>query len=138
VNRILIFLLSAYFGLGVFFSAVVAPVLFRSLERPVAGGIVEQIFPFYFGAGLGAAGVSLLIALTSKMSRLLITLIAANLLVLLALQFYVLPRIHTLKGADSPAFVKLHLLSVIMSVISLFFTFSAIIYLIVRTKDAGS
>lgn len=138
MNRVIVFLLSAYFGLGVFFNVVVAPVLFRSLERSVAGSIVEHIFPFYFGAGLGAVGVSLLIALTSKMSRLLILLIGANLLVLLALRFYVLPKIHTLKGADSLAFVKLHLLSEIMSVVSLFFTFSAIIYLIVRTRDAGS
>jgi len=133
----MIFLLSSYFGLGAFFSVVVAPTLFRSLERAVAGSIVEKIFPFYFGLGLGAVAVSLLIALTSRMSRLLITLLSANLLVLLALQFYVLPKAHGLKAVDSPAFVKLHLISVIMSVISLFFTFSSIVYLIVRTKDAG-
>jgi hypothetical protein len=72
------------------------------------------------------------------MSRLLIVLLGINFTVLLALQFYVLPRVHSLKGADSPAFVKLHLLSVIMSVVSLFFTFAAILYLIVRAKDAGS
>jgi len=88
VNRVMIFLLSSYFGLGAFFSAVVAPSLFRSLERAVAGGIVEQIFPFYFGIGLGAVGISLLIALTSRMSNLLIALLGAN--------FLVRERIHRL------------------------------------------
>ncbi len=138
MNRVLIFLLSSYFGLGLFFSVVTAPTLFKTLERTVAGSVVEKIFPFYFGAGLGAVVLSLLIAISSRMSKLLILLLTANTAVLLTLQFYIVPKVHNLKVADSPAFVKLHLLSVIMSVISLFFTFSAIIYLIVRTKDGGS
>ena len=134
----MIFLLSFYFGLGSFFSFIVAPELFRTLERSVAGDIVERIFPLYFGVGLGAVGVSLLIGLTSRMKRFLLTLLAVNLLVLLALEFYVLPKAHSLKVAGSPEFMKMHLVSVIMSTVSLFLTFGAIVYLIVRTRDAGS
>ena len=134
----MIFLLSFYFGLGSFFSFIVAPELFKSLERSVAGGIVEKVFPLYFGVGLGAVGISLLIGITSKMRKFLLTLLAINFLVLLALEFYVLPKAHALKVAGSPDFVKMHLISVIMSTVSLFLAFGAIVYLIVRTKDAGS
>ncbi len=134
----MIFLLSFYFGLGSFFSFIVAPELFKTLERSVAGDIVERIFPLYFGVGLGAVGISLLIGLTSKMKRFLLTLLAVNLLVLIALEFYVLPKAHSLKVSGSPEFMKMHLVSVIMSTVSLFLTFGAIVYLIVRTKDAGS
>ncbi len=134
----MIFLLSFYFGLGSFFSFIVAPELFKTLERSVAGDIVERIFPIYFGVGLGAVGISLLIGITSKMKRFLLTLLAVNLLVLIALEFYVLPKAHSLKVSGSPEFMKMHLVSVIMSTVSLFLTFGAIVYLIVRTKDAGS
>lgn len=134
----MIFLLSFYFGLGSFFSFVVAPELFSTLDKSQAGSIVEKIFPLYFGVGLGAVGVSFLIGLTSKMSRFLLTLIGTNLIVLLILEFYVLPQAHSLKVSGSPDFVKMHLISVIMSTVSLFLTFGAIVYLIVRTRDAGS
>ncbi len=134
----MIFLLSFYFGLGAFFSYIVAPQLFKSLERSVAGGIVEKVFPLYFGIGLGAVGISLLIAVTSKMSRFLLTLLAVNLIILLVLQFYILPQAHALKSTSSPEFVRVHLISVIMSTVSLFFTFGAIVYLIVRTKDVNT
>jgi len=138
VSRVMIFLLSFYFGLGTFFSFIVAPNLFKSLERAVAGSIVEKVFPLYFGIGLGAVGISLLIGVTSKMSRFLLMLLTVNFLILLVLEFYVLPEAHSLKTAGSPEFVKIHLVSVIMSTVSLFFTFGAVVYLIVRTKDAGS
>ncbi len=134
----MVFLLSFYFGLGSFFSYIVAPQLFKSLERSVAGGIVEKIFPLYFGIGLATVGISLLIGITSRMSRFLLFLLAVNLLILLALNFYVLPEAHSLKVAGSPEFTRVHLISVIMSTVSLFLTFGAIVYLIVRTKDAGS
>ncbi|WP_121013053.1 DUF4149 domain-containing protein [Hydrogenivirga caldilitoris] len=138
MNRIMIFMLSFYFGLGAFFSYIVAPELFRSLERSVAGGIVEKVFPIYFGIGLGAVGLSLLIGLASKMDRFLIALLAVNLIVLLALQFYVLPEAHALKSTGSPEFARAHLISMIMSTVSLFFTFGAIVYLIVKTKNGSS
>ena len=134
----MIFLLSFYFGLGSFFSYIVAPELFRSLERGVAGGIVEKVFPLYFGVGLGTVGISLLIGITSKMSRFLLLLLAINFLVLLYLEFKLVPQAHALKVAGSPEFARAHLMSVILSMVSLFLTFGSIVYLIVKTKDAGS
>ncbi len=138
MNRVMIFLLSFYFGLGSFFSYVVAPQLFRILEKSVAGEIVEKIFPLYFGIGLGTISISLLIGLTSRMSKFLLMLLSVNLLILLALNFYILPQAHALKEAGSEEFTKVHLISVIMSTLSLFFTFGAIIHLIVRPKDGSA
>jgi len=133
----MIFLLSLYFGLGGFFSFYMAPLLFKTLEKSLAGSVVEKVFPVYFGVGLAAVGTSLLLALSSKMPKFLDTLLIVNLIILLALEFYVLPEAHSLKVAGSPEFIKMHLISVIMSTVSLFFTFGAIIYLIVK-RDVGS
>lgn len=133
----MIFLLSFYFGLGSFFSFIVAPLLFKTLDRSLAGKVVEEVFPLYFGIGIGAVGISLLIGITSKMGKFLLTLLVLNLLVLLALEFYVLPQANSLKVAGSPEFARMHLISVIMSTVSLFLTFGAIVYLIVRTKDVS-
>ncbi len=137
MNRVMLFLLSFYFGLGTFFSFIVAPFLFETLDRNLAGMVVERVFPFYFGIGLGAVGISLLIGITSRMKKFLLTLLAVNFIVLLVEFFYILPKAHALKVSNSPEFAKIHLISVIASVVSLFFTFGAIVYLIVK-RDVGT
>ncbi len=131
----MIFLLSFYFGLGTFFSFAVAPTLFRVLERSSAGAVVERIFPLYFGIGLLSVGAVLLMALTYRAGRFLLGLLVANLSVLAVEFFYVLPKLGHLKDALSPDFARYHLISVILSTLSLFFTFGSIIYLIVRRYD---
>ena len=138
MSGVIIFLLSFYFGVGSFFSFVVAPELFRSLEREVAGSVVEKVFPLYFGIGLGAVGISLLLALSSKMSRFLLLLLGLNLILLGILEFYVLPQIHELKLSGSPEFMKMHLISVIMSTVSLFLTFGSVVFVVVKTRDGDS
>jgi len=115
----MIFLLSFYFGLGAFFSFAVTPVLFKVLERSAAGAVVERIFPLYFGIGLGSVGAVFLMALGFSLEF-----------------FHILPTLRELKASGSPEFTKYHLYSVILGTVSLFFTFGAIIYLIVkRTND---
>ncbi len=133
----MLFLLSMYFGLGGFFSFFVAPTLFKVLEREQASAVVERVFPYYFWIGLAVVAVSLLIALTSKMPKFLNMLLMVNLMVLIALVFYVSPKVHDLKVAGSPEFLKMHLVSVIMSTVSLFLTFGSIVYLIVK-RNVGS
>ncbi len=135
MKRIMIFLLSFYFGLGTFFSFIVAPTLFKTLERTTAGAVVERVFPLYFGIGLGSVGVVLLMALSSRLGKFLIALLAVNLAVLALELFYILPSAHELKSMGSEEFVKYHLYSVILSTVSLFFTFGAIVYLIVKREN---
>ena len=137
MDRIMIFLLSFYFGAGSFFSFLVAPELFKQLEKQVAGGIVDDLFPIYFGIGVGAVGASLLMGITSKMRRFLIALLLVNFLIVLALEFYVVPSAHELKAVDYNAFRKMHLISMIMNTLSLFLTFGAIVHLIARPKNAA-
>ncbi len=130
--RIMIFLLSFYFGLGTFFSFAVAPVLFKVLERTTAGAVVERIFPLYFGIGLGSVGAVFLMALSLRLSKFLLSLLAVNLLLLALEFFHILPTLGELKASGSPDFMKYHLYSVILGTVSLFFTFGAIVYLIVK------
>ena len=131
----MIFLLSFYFGLGAFFSFAVTPVLFKVLEKSAAGAVVERIFPLYFGIGLGSVGAVFLMALSSRLGKFLLTLLTVNLIVLSLEFFYILPTIGDLKATGSPEFSKYHLYSVILGTVSLFFTFGAIVYLIVKRTD---
>ena len=132
MKRIIIFILSFYFGLGSFFSYIVAPILFNTLGKSTAGNVVEKIFPLYFGIGLGAVFISTLMSVTSKMSAFLNLLLTVNLIVLVALNFNVLPGLQSLPDPSSSEFLKMHVVSTIMSTVSLFFTFGAIVYLIVK------
>lgn len=36
------------FGAMVFFSAVIAPLVFTKLDGPIAGGFIRQLFPWYY------------------------------------------------------------------------------------------
>jgi hypothetical protein len=53
MDKLLLFLNSAYLGLGAFFSFYVAPTLFKVLEKTEAGKVVERVFPVYFSLGSG-------------------------------------------------------------------------------------
>jgi hypothetical protein len=48
MDKLLLFLNSAYLGLGAFFSFYVAPTLFKVLEKTEAGKVVERVFPCLF------------------------------------------------------------------------------------------
>jgi hypothetical protein len=55
----LILALSIWVGSIVFFSAVVAPEIFKNLEAGLAGSLLSHIFPTYYLAGALCGGVAL-------------------------------------------------------------------------------
>ena len=61
--RILHGLATAFLGAGlgvqIFLSFLVAPAVFRLVERPVAARVMEGVFPGYYGFGLTTLGVAL-------------------------------------------------------------------------------
>lgn len=66
-------------GSMVFFSAVMAPLIFIKLDMPVAGGFVRAVFPWYYlliAVLAGIGGLGLLAALPLNASMLL--LVAAS------------------------------------------------------------
>ena len=69
MGKFLLFLNSAYLGIGSFFSLFVAPNLFRVLQKEQAGAVVERGFPVYFSIGLVVSFITLILGL--KLGRLI-------------------------------------------------------------------
>lgn len=51
INIVILLLLGAYIGFNIFFSFIVAPLLFSHFNHRLAGEITNLIFPYYFASG---------------------------------------------------------------------------------------
>ncbi|MDW8293993.1 MAG: DUF4149 domain-containing protein [Aquificaceae bacterium] len=120
MDRFLLFLNSAYLGLGSFFSFFLAPLLFRVLQREQAGSVVERVFPVYFSLGFGVSLLTLLLGF--RLGKLLPLLALINFLLHAFHLFYILPTTHGFKSVDYDAFVRWHGISMGVNLISLLLT----------------
>lgn len=57
-------LLGAGLGVQVFLSFLLAPAMFRAVERPVAVQVMQGVFPGYYGFGLATLAMTLVLAVT--------------------------------------------------------------------------
>ena len=102
-----------------FFSAVVAPTVFKSLEEREAGVFLRAFFPKYyiFGILLGAASVVILMFMPIS-AILTYAVVAMTLLTVLGRMS--IPIINNARDSgDEAGFKKYHLISVMMNVLTL-------------------
>lgn len=112
-------LVSIWSGVIIFFSAVVAPTVFKSLEEREAGVFLRAFFPKYyiFGIVLGVVSVTILIIMPISVI-LTYAIVAMTLLTVLGRMS--IPIINNARDSgDEPGFKKYHLISVMMNVITL-------------------
>ena len=112
-------LVSIWSGVIIFFSAVVAPTVFKSLEEREAGVFLRAFFPKYyiFGIVLGIASVVILMFMPIS-AILTYAIVAMTLLTLLGRMS--IPIINNARDSgDEAEFKKYHLISVMMNVITL-------------------
>jgi hypothetical protein len=97
---IALILVAGVWGSMLFFGAVVAPAVFRSLDPPAAGSFIRQLFPRYYrvlGVACGVASMLLLLALPQQaMALILLALVAGA---FLGARHFMLPRINALRDA---------------------------------------
>ena len=129
-EKISLFLLSVFFGLGAFFSFYVAPTLFRVLERNQAGAVVEKVFPVYFGLGLILVALALLIG--REIGKVFVILGIINLALLGLEFFYVVPTMHKLKQTNYQFFMKYHGVSMLINLLILLLTLTKAILIILK------
>ncbi|HID66279.1 MAG TPA: DUF4149 domain-containing protein [Aquificaceae bacterium] len=129
-EKLVLFLLSVFFGLGSFFSFYVAPTLFKTLEKSQAGTVVEKVFPVYFAIGLVLVLVSLILGF--NFGKIFITLVVLNLILLLIQEFFIIPTAHTLKQTNYQLFLKYHGISMAINLGILILTFIKILILILK------
>lgn len=93
-------LLAALFGGMVFFPAVVAPLVFRTLDEASAGRFLRALFPRYYAfmiATAGAAGLLVLFAAEESWRALVLLSIAAS---TLAVRQLLVPRLNAWRDAE--------------------------------------
>ena len=112
-------LVSIWSGVIIFFSAVVAPTVFKSLEERDAGVFLRAFFPKYyiFGIILGVLSFSVLMAMPIS-SSLTYAIVAMTLLTLFGRMS--IPIINKARDTgDEAGFKRYHLISVMMNVMTL-------------------
>ncbi|HZO80295.1 MAG TPA: DUF4149 domain-containing protein [Candidatus Binataceae bacterium] len=123
--------LACWLGGMVFFSAIVAPVIFAQLSMPDAGKVVSALFPRYYLLGYIAGGLGLVLAVylcVMRVPRLWWAMAAVALAIALGLTFYagqvVRPQVDAIRTVAEEAnpdparraeFDRLHRLSVILN-----------------------
>lgn len=125
LNGLLLLALGIWLGSIIFFSFVVAPVLFRVLSPSDAGKVVRAVFPVYYliGMGCGVVAVLTLWGLTSGPGWAPATLWQVGLLLVMVLiNLYarqsLMPRINAARDAgqmQQQQFDRLHRQSVILN-----------------------
>ncbi len=130
MGKFLLFINSAYLGLGSFFSFFVAPTLFRVLQKDQAGAVVERVFPVYFSIGLLISFITLILGY--RLGKLIALLASLSLLLHAIHIFYILPKAHTLKLVDYDAFMKWHGVSMGINLLSLLLIFFLCVLLMKR------
>ncbi len=112
-------LVSIWSGVIIFFSAVVAPTVFKSLDEREAGVFLRAFFPKYyiFGIMLGLISIGILMAMPIS-SFLIYAVVIMTVLTILGRMS--IPVINKARDAgDEAAFKRYHLISVMMNVITL-------------------
>jgi len=132
MEKVVISVLSAYLGMGMFFSFYIAPLLFRMLEREKAGSVVENIFPVYFAIGIATVFISLFASFLASLGKKVYLSLGVALILLLILEFYIVPVSHNLKTTDYQAFMRFHTYSVIMNVVTMLLILFSIFLILKR------
>ena len=108
---LLLLALSLWVGGMVFFSAGVAPGIFKAMDRPAAGKLLAELFPTYYRSGAVCGAIALLVVLLlfvfDSGSRLLRFVQMVLVLLMLAATLYagwmLEPRIHDLRTQRTAA-----------------------------------
>ena len=118
INTIII-IISIWSGTIIFFSAVVAPTVFKSLDEREAGVFLRAFFPKYYIFGIVLGVVSIIYLLFSPVhSHLLYSIIAMTVLTILGRMS--IPIINKARDTNNEqAFKRYHLISVMMNVLTL-------------------
>jgi len=132
MNNIVLFMISTWFGVSLFFSFDVAPTLFDTLSTLLAGDVVAKIFPMYFGIGLFIFLMSFFILFFSEKPtfRKNFAFLILNIVIFIVFLVFILPEASFLKHTDYHAFLRLHAFSMVLNLIQMINSFFIILSLL--------
>ena len=122
IEQISVYLISTILGIMLFFSFVIAPVVFTTLNEENARKFIRRIFPFYYNVNLGISLIVLFLFIflgNFKFDFFLILTVA----ILFAVSNYLLmPLINKFRDENNnKKFKYTHLISVIFNFIQMLF-----------------
>ena len=116
-------LISIWIGVIVFFSAIIAPTVFKTLDEKSAGVFLRAFFPKYylFAIVIGLAALALIMIFNIEMSGILYIAIV-SMTILSIISRFMIPIINNARDMGERGkqkFNRLHALSVSLNVITL-------------------
>ena len=122
IEQISIYLTAMILGIMLFFSFVIAPVVFTTLDEDNARKFIRRIFPFYYNVNLGLSLIVLLIFLFLSKLGLDFYLILAITLLFATSNYLLMPLINKYRDEkQDKKFKYSHFLSVVINFIQMIF-----------------
>ena len=122
IEQISIYLTSMILGIMLFFSFVIAPVVFTTLDEENARKFIRRIFPFYYNVNLGISLIVLVIFLLLSKFGIDFYLILAISLLFATSNYLLMPLINKYRDEkQDKKFKYSHFMSVVINFIQMIF-----------------
>ena len=122
IEQISIYLTSMILGIMLFFSFVIAPVVFTTLDEENARKFIRRIFPFYYNVNLGISLIVLFIFLFLSKLGVDFYLILAITLLFAASNYLLMPLINKYRDEkQDKKFKYSHFISVAINFVQMLF-----------------
>ena len=122
LGQLSIFLPSIALGIMLFFSFVVAPITFKSLNEENARVFIRKIFPYYYNVNLTICLIATLCFIFIKNYSLNFYLILSTTILFIISSFILMPLINNFRdNKDDNKFKYFHLMSVLINFVQIIF-----------------
>ena len=122
ISPLVFFLTSVVFGIMIFFSFVVAPITFKSLNEENARQYIRKIFPYYYNVNLLLCLIICVFFIVSKNFQIEFYLILTITILFGVSNYLLMPLINKFRdNNDDKKFKYLHFLSVIINFVQIIF-----------------
>ena len=122
IEQISIYLTAMVLGIMLFFSFVIAPVVFTTLDEDNARKFIRRIFPFYYNVNLGLSLIVLLTFLFLSKLGVDFYLILAITLLFVTSNYLLMPLINKYRDEkQDKKFKYSHFISVVINFIQMIF-----------------
>ena len=122
ISPLVFFLTSIVFGIMIFFSFVVAPITFKSLNEENARQFIRKIFPYYYNVNLLLCFIICIFFVVSKNFQIEFYLILTITILFGVSNYLLMPLINKFRdNNDDKKFKYLHFLSVIINFVQIIF-----------------
>ena len=122
IEQISLYFVSAILGIMLFFSFVLAPILFTTLDEENARLFIRKIFPFYYNVNLGISLIILLIFIAQGKFLIDFYLILVITILFAISNYFLMPLINKYRDKKQDTrFRYSHIISVVINFIQMIF-----------------